>query len=433
MKKSLKTALALLLIVLVLGGALYGLDRWTAPIVQARQAAEEEAAAAAGQEMLLALLPGSAAFDLIYDAQDPAASALQEVPAAVQSIYAERDGLGYVLALTTSDGYTKEPIEFSMGVDREGKISGMEVTAYPAEERDISGAGLPASFVGQDSALPEVELVANMTVSSTAFKNAVLAGFDALIGNDLVGAGVKDDSQILRELIPVLAPGLAASTEELAVEGDILQAGWKSDIGTLAAFLIQDGGKGYVVLSNVEGLLQAYDVDGNDSTEALSEAARAAVGEVVARELKPFTDSDIAKFQRIAGEGAEVEALPLPVVNSVVGVYRITTEEGVLYGFAARTRGFADAIQSYYLLDENGAIVKTSISALIQEEEYFAKFGGMDADAYREGFVGLTGETWNEDVALIATATVSSSAMQLATADVFETFRVLAENGGLDA
>ena len=57
----------------------------------------------------------------------------------------------------------------------------------------------------------------------------------------------------------------------------------------------------------------------------------------------------------------------------------------------------------------------------------------MDSDAYREGFMGLTGESWNEDVALISTATVSSEAMKLATADVFEAFRVLAENGGLDA
>ena len=59
MKDTLKSVLALLLIVVVLGGALFGLDRWTAPIVQARLAAEEEAAAAAGQEMLLALLPES--------------------------------------------------------------------------------------------------------------------------------------------------------------------------------------------------------------------------------------------------------------------------------------------------------------------------------------------------------------------------------------
>lgn len=433
MKDTLKSVLALLLIVVVLGGALFGLDRWTAPIVQARLAAEEEAAAAAGQEMLLALLPGSTAFDLIYDAQDPAASALQEVPEAVQSIYAERDGLGYVLALSTSDGYTKEPIEFSMGIDREGKISGMEITAYPAEERDINGAGLPQSFVGQDSALAEVELVATMTVSSTAFKNAVNAGFDALIANDLVGAGVKDDSQILRELMPVVAPGLASGTVELTVDGDTLQAGWKSDIDTLAAFIAKDGGESLLVLANVEGLLQAYDVEGQDATERLSDSIRAAVGDAVSAELSPFTDSDISKFQRLAGDEATIEALPLQTVSTVVGVYRITTEEGVQYGFAARARGFAEAIQSYYILDETGAIVKMSISSLIQEEEYFSKFAGMDSDAYREGFMGLTGESWNEDVALISTATVSSEAMKLATADVFEAFRVLAENGGLDA
>jgi hypothetical protein len=70
---------------------------------------------------------------------------------------------------------------------------------------------------------------------------------------------------------------------------------------------------------------------------------------------------------------------------------------------------------------------------LIQEEEYFTNFAGMDAEAYRAGFTGLTGDSFSGDEALIATATVSSNAVKLATEDVFAAFAALKENGGLDA
>ena len=46
MKNTLKSIVSLLLIAVLLGGLLFGLNRWTAPLVAAREAAEEEAARA---------------------------------------------------------------------------------------------------------------------------------------------------------------------------------------------------------------------------------------------------------------------------------------------------------------------------------------------------------------------------------------------------
>ena len=46
-------------------------------------------------------MPEAKGFEAVYSAADPAASALLDVPATVQSIYRETDGKGYALRYTT--------------------------------------------------------------------------------------------------------------------------------------------------------------------------------------------------------------------------------------------------------------------------------------------------------------------------------------------
>ena len=420
-----KSILSLLLIFAVFAGLLFGMNA----IAGERIAANNNAAELAP---LFAVMPEAKGFEAVYSAADPAASALRDVPATVQSIYRETDGKGYALRLATTEGYTGEPIEISFGVDAEGKITGAQVDAYP-DTKDMGVESYPLSYVGQDSALADVSLVAGVTYSSGAFKNAIADGFQALIANGLVAEGVKGEEQLLRELIPVVAPHLASNTEEIAVDGETLLSGAKADVGSGAAYVVNNGEEKLLVLANVAGALKAYDAEGGDATARLGDAVKAAVAASVAAELSPFTDSDMKRFQSLTADDAVITALPLETVNSVVGAYRIETADGVFYGLAARTRGFAEAICTYYVLDENGAIAAMTANKLIQEEEYFTNFAGMDAEAYRAGFTGLTGDSFSGDEALIATATVSSNAVKLATEDVFAAFAALKENGGLDA
>ena len=75
----------------------------------------------------------------------------------------------------------------------------------------------------------------------------------------------------------------------------------------------------------------------------------------------------------------------------------------------------------YIIIYENGAIAKVDAKEFIFEEHYFGNFAGMPTD-YKGGFVGQTSESWNDDIAVIATATMTSNAMKQSTKDAFATF-----------
>ena len=79
--------------------------------------------------------------------------------------------------------------------------------------------------------------------------------------------------------------------------------------------------------------------------------------------------------------------------------------------------------------DADGEIVMMNAKEFILEKEYFSKYT-LDAPSYKEGFVGLTGETMTDDVAFISGATVTTNAVKVATRDVFDAFATLKENGG---
>ena len=78
----------------------------------------------------------------------------------------------------------------------------------------------------------------------------------------------------------------------------------------------------------------------------------------------------------------------------------------------------------------DGEIVMMNAKEFILEKEYFSKYT-LDAPSYKEGFVGLTGETMTDDVAFISGATMTMNAVKTATHDVFDAFATLKENGGL--
>ena len=124
-KKEFSKSIAVLLVLFVLSALLLtGVNAVTAPLIEAN-------GASAQFEPLFAVMPEAQNFDVLYSAQDPAATTLVDVPETVTGIYSETSGLGYAITLSTSAGYTKEPIEMTLAVDAEGKISALEVTAYP--------------------------------------------------------------------------------------------------------------------------------------------------------------------------------------------------------------------------------------------------------------------------------------------------------------
>ena len=417
-----KSVLALVAIVLVAVLLLTGLNFITAPLI-----AENGSAAAFAP--LYAVMPDAAGFDQLYDAADPDSSALANVPASVQSIYGETGGMGYVLRLSTSEGYTKQPIEFTLAIDAEGTISGVELTAYP-ETKDMGKETYPQTYLGQDSTLANVSLVAGVTYSSTAFKNAVADGFAALIDNGLIGAGVKGDEQILTEMLADVFPGIVNPTgtpqyEEQEIVCSYITKSLKALNDSGFALIMKNGDATYMAVCNAFGSVKIVDVDGNEVSDDAMAAEAKAYAEA---NIVSHSDGDLNKVKLLVPDASDVTAISLDgVYNSVTCAYKA---EGVGYVFVSRSYGYSnEPMVIYYVIDDNGAIVTMTADELILFKEYFTSYQ-LDESSYKAGFTGLTGDSFTGDEALISGATVSSDAIRVATEDAFTAFAAVNENGG---
>ena len=420
-----KSVLALVAIVLVAVLLLTGLNFITAPLI-----AENGSAAAFAP--LYAVMPDAAGFDQLYDAADPGSSALANIPASVQSIYGETGGMGYVLRLSTSEGYTKQPIEFTLEIDAEGKISGVELTAYP-ETKDMGKETYPQTYLGQDSTLANVSLVAGVTYSSSAFKNAVADSFAALIDNGLIGAGVKGDEQILVEMLAEVYPGIVSPTGTPQYEEQEIADGQYSYIvkslkalnDSGFALIMKNGDATYMAVCNAFGSVKIVDVDGNEVSDDAMAAEAKAYAEA---NIVSHSDGDLNKVKLLVPDASDVTPISLEgVYNSVTCAYKA---EGVGYVFVSRSYGYSnEPMVIYYVIDDNGAIVTMTADELILFKEYFTSYQ-LDESSYKAGFAGLTGDSFTGDEALISGATVSSDAVRVATEDAFAAFAAVNENGG---
>ena len=135
---------------------------------------------------------------------------------------------------------------------------------------------------------------------------------------------------------------------------------------------------------------------------------------------KNYTDDLKTKIEKMMTGATDIEAIELDTFNTVVSAVSFTVDGAKYYGFYSTSIGFHQ-MDVYIVIDENGAIAKVDAKQLIFEEEYFMMFGGMP-DGYKEGFVGITGDTWTGDAAVIATATMTTNAMKEAITDAFASF-----------
>ena len=405
--KILKTLVILLLIVSLFGGAMYALNLHTGPIIEANNAG-------AANDRLNAVMPDGKSYEDIT-------STLNDVPANITCIYKETNGLGYVITCTAESNYSTAPMEIIIGIAADGKICGIEIESYndtASFDFRVKDPNYLASYIGKDSALADIGVVAGSTFSSTAFKNAVSEAMGVLITNNMIEAGKKSDDQILTELIATVAPGYT-KTEDVTASGNIKKA-LKASNDTGFAYIMTEGENSYLAVVNAMGVCKMYDVEGADVTADHTALADEAKAHASANQ-KDYSADLIKKIERMMEGATDIQALALDTFNTVVSAVSFTVEGETYYGFYSRSIGFKQ-MDVYVVIDANGAIAKIDAKTFIFEEDYFLSFGGMDVAEYKNGFVGLTGETFNGDAAIIATATMTSNAMKQSTEDAFESF-----------
>lgn len=396
MKNVLKTALVLIVIVAVFCAAMYALNIYTGPIIEAKTTG-------AAKERLNVVMPDGAGYrDITKD--------LGELPESVVKVHEEIGGLGYVVEAKASSKYTgNEPMDILIAVDMDGKICGIKLVSHT--ESLIFDAAYPDTYLGKDSALSGVELFAGSTFSSTAFKTAVEEAMGVLIANDLIKAGVKTPDQILTELLPTVAPDLA-NAQKSAGKGDVITA-FKA--GSAAAYIVAEGDTAYLVVVAADGTSKVYDVSGADVTASKSDA--------VAKAMAYAASAANERLNEVLPGAAGFEDITSTLTNLPASVLKVHKEIGGL-GFAIEVAatGYNTAAPMDVVIgvDAQGKIVEVKIFAYNDTPSFdITKKDPTYLDSYKGQDSTLAG------VGLVAGSTISSTGLKTA---VSEAMNVLVEN-----
>ena len=415
-KQCITTFVLIFALLIVFSAAAVGLNFVTGPIIE-----KNEASRASGA--LAKVFPGGKGFEEVD------LSTLTDLPDTLVSVHKETSGAGYVLNMSTTKGYTGNAIKLSFGVDSTGKIIGISLDDYP-ESKDF-GAGYPDTFIGQDSALAGVQIVAGCTYSSVAFRDAVADGMNLLVANGLMAAGVKTDEQLLLELVPTLHTGLVndkgiAQYDELDGDGTFAKI-LKAKNGSGFGYIVKDGETTLLAVTNTSGKVKVYNTEGADVTAQYASIADSAKAHTLSSPANTL-DRDTLRLTALL-EGATVTAAELPEsFNSVTNLYTLQQDGATYYGMVARTYGYDNKVMGvYYVVDADGAIVGMNVDTLIFDAEYYHDYT-LDPASYKAGFKGLTQDTFTGDVAAIAGATYTADSVKQATDDIFAVYS--AQKGG---
>ena len=404
--KSLKSIILPVIVVVLAFAILYCVNLWTYPtIVQARMQGEV-----------------GPAMDVMPNAKGFMELKLDNVPSTVETVYEETSGQGYVVKVSTKAGFTKEAIVFYIAIDKDNKVQKINVTAYP-ETREV-GEGYVDTFIGSDSTLSTVELVAGVTYSSSAIKNGVADAFKALSDNGLIVAAKKEPKQLYEELMPVVfgtavnPAGMMSQEDFTSKVGGVVRAQKATNEGAVA-YWYAEGEENYAVITNGR-IAKVYDLEGNEVSSLSSSVLSSLMNEAKTL-VKDNSSSDGKRFKKYV-PNSKVTEIDVPLFNNVTTAFECVNENGTYYGFGVRPYAFDnEALTMYISIDDKGAIYSFNCSALYVDPEYFTH---SEPENYTGGLVGVT-DSWSGEEALITGATLTSEAVREAINDVFDSFKAI--------
>ena len=374
--KSLKSIILPVIVVVLAFAILYCVNLWTYPtIVQARMQGEV-----------------GPAMDVMPNAKGFIELKLDNVPSTVETVYEETSGQGYVVKVSTKAGFTKEAIVFYIAIDKDNKVQKINVTAYP-ETREV-GEGYVDTFIGSDSTLSTVELVAGVTYSSSAIKNGVADAFKALSDNGLIVAAKKEPKQLYEELMPVVfgtavnPAGMMSQEDFTSKVGGVVRAQKATNEGAVA-YWYAEGEENYAVITNGR-IAKVYDLEGNE-VSSLSSSVLSSLMDEAKTLVKDNSSSDGKRFKKYVPD-SKVTEIDVPLFNNVTTAFECVNENGTYYGFGVRPYAFDnEALTMYISIDDKGAIYSFNCSARYVDPEYLTH---SEPENYTGGLVGVT-DSWS--------------------------------------
>lgn len=160
--------IVLVLICVVMSGLLALTNSATAPII-------EEAERKANEAARLEVLPDADSFLQVEQAG---------LPDAVKEVYQAENGAGYTFSLTTTGYGGKNTLKMTIGIDAEGKLTGVKVLSHKETPGLGSKVTTDESFYGQFPGLDAAgaaaaDTISGATFSSNYYKAAIADAFAA--------------------------------------------------------------------------------------------------------------------------------------------------------------------------------------------------------------------------------------------------------------
>ena len=421
MKKDLlKTSLLMSAIVLVTVGAALLLNLITGPKIAADKAYREELAAQQAAGVLLEVFPGATGFEEITSTLtiDPASG--------VSAVHKETSGKGYVFVASKTNSPMKDLVNVTVGVDKDGKITGVSVSFNNPADYPVSDATL-SSFIGQESTLTDVQLTANATVSSNSIKEAVSAGFLVLAANNLMKAAEKEVEAVFAELLPTVVSGFSAGSN-LTVSGNIYQA-YKLTNGAGIVCYVNNGDTKLLAITNMSGKVVLYKAklldEATQTYELVDVTAEnvtvvAEVNEFATANITSLHNTLVSKITRMYSNVAETDITEVEITTygSIVAAASFINDGNVWNAYLAYSINAYNnsVVKTYVVIDHEGKIANVDVIGLFGDEEYFDVAHGFNEAGYESGFAGNNDFV---DTNVISGATMTTNAIKQAIKDAF--------------
>ena len=225
-KKNIMPVAVLTAICVIVAALIAAANLITAPIINDRNSA-------AISESLGAVMPGGQF--------NPEPDELKEgAPATIKQVYTEKNGKGTVIVLLTNKGYTGKNIGFTVGIDTEGKITGMKVTENG--ESIVPDMLKPGGSYGENFVGAGADDIADVSTGATV--KITEGAIKAALNDAFIYLGV---AEIEEEVLPRAEAEVEALARELYGEGgDRLQSSIPEDT-TFVKRIYKESGKGAFV------------------------------------------------------------------------------------------------------------------------------------------------------------------------------------------
>ena len=416
-----RTSLIMLVSVVVFGLCAFGLNFHTEPKIEEYKYETE-------YKPLFEVAPeGSTIEKVIYESTNAGGSELKNVSSNVTKVY--ETSFGYIVKVNASSAYSKAPMVLTLGVSKEGIITGLTMNEYhDTADYDIRNKNpeFISSFTGENTTLSGVETVATSTVSSQTVINAINSVLESLVSNNLIKETKKTTEQVFNEVIVANHSGLThngtvVKVEDIAVSGNITKA-VKADNDSGFAFMMTKNDQTYFAVVNAFGVCKVYDITKTEVTskheDLVTEAKAASQGQTSylsklerkARTLFGLTKDDTDKYTYTWKS--------LDVFNSTVAACDFTYNGNTYTVLYSRVLAYmGHPMDIYMAIDSNGKIAKVSVDTMILESDYYHDY--EIPEGYLDFYIGLDNTTLNGEELLIAGATITTGAIKTAIQEAY--------------